>query len=79
MDCPETGHFQRVFHAYINVFRDVLAKYPYDEDFIFIEDDVLLRNFQELHLELCMVKKNGLLFYSFYHPESQVFVTKKTI
>lgn len=71
-DCPETGHFQRVFHAYIEVFKAILAKYPDDEDFIFLEDDVLLRNFQQLHSELCMARRNRLQFYSFYHAEKQV-------
>ena len=45
-DCPETGHFQRIFYAYKEVFKSVLFEYPEDEDFIFIEDDVHLLNFQ---------------------------------
>ena len=71
-DCPEIGHFQRVFHAYIEVFKSVLANYPVDEDFIFLEDDAILCNFQQLHSELCMARRNGLQFYSFYHAEKQV-------
>ena len=71
LDCLETGHFQSIFYAYKEVFKAVLSKYPDDEDFIFIEDDVQLLNFQKLHSEMCMARRNGLQFYSFYRTPSQ--------
>ena len=74
-DCPETGHFQRIFYAYKEVFKSVLFEYPEDEDFIFIEDDVHLLNFQTLHSEVCTARRDGLQFYSFYRTPSQANYT----
>ena len=71
LDCPETGHFQRIFYAYKKVFKAVLSEYPDDKDFIFIEDDVQLLDFQKLHSETCMARMKGLQFYSLYHTPSQ--------
>lgn len=70
--CKEASWSNRLFSIYQRVFREILNNYAGDDDFIFVEDDVVLLDFKEFKAETCMARKGKLHFYSFYKPSSQV-------
>lgn len=69
--CQEETWSNRLFLIYQRVFRDVLNKYADDEDFIFIEDDVLLLDSKSFKVETCVIRNSKLEFYSFHNAPSQ--------
>ena len=70
-DCKRKTFGNRLFRIYQKVFTDIFKKYPTDKDFIFIEDDVLLIDFESLKAEACMARRRNLRFYSFFQPSAQ--------
>ena len=69
--CYKETWSNRLFSIYQRVFRDILNKYADDEDFIFIEDDVLLLDSKSFREEACMARNSQLEFYSFHKAPSQ--------
>ena len=70
-ECSEESFPNRLFYVYKGVFRTVLADYDDEKDFIFVEDDVQLLDFDKLHSETCSARENNLQFFSFFRPKSQ--------
>lgn len=70
-ECSKPTWSNRLFSIYRTVFRDILGNNMDDKDFIFIEDDVLLMDFESLQKETCLARQNRLQFYSFFKPSAQ--------
>jgi hypothetical protein len=70
--CRQVGKWAtRLFRIYQLIFTNVLERFPEDHDFIFVEDDVVLRSPETFHAEICMAKALGVDFYSFYTTPEQ--------
>ena len=70
-ECSKLTWSNRLFSIYRAVFKDVLESSMDEKDFIFIEDDVLLLDFESLQKEACLARQDELPFYSFYKPSAQ--------
>ena len=66
----KSSHFDRTRGDKNQIFP-TLADYDDEKDFIFVEDDVQLLDFDKLHSETCSARENNLQFFSFFHPMSQ--------
>lgn len=70
-ECAKITFGNKLFYVYRQVFKQVLKDHPDHMDFIFVEDDVVLLNFEALRSETCHARANGLNFYSFGKTKSQ--------